>query len=44
LLGNSITLPDGYHASFVATANSAIVVANALAAVLNSVSSPVTAS
>ncbi|HEY2019269.1 MAG TPA: hypothetical protein VGH38_37435, partial [Bryobacteraceae bacterium] len=43
LLGNSITLPDGYHASFVATANSAIVVANALAAVLNSVSSPVTA-
>jgi len=42
-VGNSITLPDGYHASFVATANSAIVVANALAAVLNSVYSPVTA-
>ena len=42
-LGNSITLPDGYHVSFVATANSAIVVANALAAVLNTVSSPVTA-
>ncbi len=42
-LSNSITLPDGYHAPFVATANSAIVVANALAAVLNSVSSPVTA-
>jgi RHS repeat-associated protein len=42
-LGNSITLPDGYHVPFVATANSAIVVANALAAVLNTVSSPVTA-
>jgi RHS repeat-associated protein len=42
-LGNSITLPDGYHVSFVATANSAVVVANALAAVLNTVSSPVTA-
>ena len=42
-VGNSITLPDGYHASFVATANSAVVVANALAAVLNAAASPVTA-
>lgn len=42
-VGNSITLPDGYHASFIATANSAIMVANALAAVLNAASSPVTA-
>ncbi len=40
---NSITLPDGYHVSFIATANSAITVANAIAAVLNTVSSPVTA-
>ena len=42
-LGNSITLPGGYHAGFIATANSAITVAKALAAVLNSVSSPVKA-
>ena len=42
-LGNSITLPDGYHVGFIATANSAIKVANALAAVLNQTASPVTA-
>jgi hypothetical protein len=43
LVGNSITLPGGYHASFVATGTSALVVANALASVLNNASSPVTA-
>jgi hypothetical protein len=42
-LSNSITLPDGYHVSFLATASSAITVANALAAVLNTTASPVTA-
>jgi RHS repeat-associated protein len=40
---NSITLPDGYHASFVATGNSAVTVANAIASVLNANSSPVAA-
>lgn len=43
ILGNSITLPDGYHVSFLATANSAVTVANALAAALNTTVSPVTA-
>jgi RHS repeat-associated protein len=42
-VGSSITLPDGYRTSFVAPSNSAVGVANALAAVLNTASSPVTA-
>ena len=40
---SSITLPDGYRASFVASTNSALATANTLAAVLNSAFSPVTA-
>ncbi len=42
-VGSSITLPNGYRASFVARSNSAVGVANALAAVLNTASSPVMA-
>ncbi len=40
---SSITLPDGYRASFVASTNSALATANTLASVLNSAFSPVTA-
>jgi RHS repeat-associated protein len=43
LVGSSITLPDGYHASFVPSSNSALATANTLAGVLNSAFSPVTA-
>ncbi len=42
-VGNSISLPNGYRASFVASENSAVSVADSLAAVLNQASSPVTA-
>ncbi len=38
---SSITLPDGYRASFVASTNSALTTANTLAGVLNSAFSPV---
>ncbi len=40
---SSVTLPDGYHAPFIASINSALATANNLAAVLNSAYSPVTA-
>jgi RHS repeat-associated protein len=43
LVGSSITLPDGYHAGFVPSTNSALATANSLAAVLNGAFSPVTA-
>jgi YD repeat-containing protein len=42
-LANSITLPGGYHTGFVTPTETAIGVANSLAAVLNGASSPVTA-
>jgi RHS repeat-associated protein len=43
LVGSSITLPDGYHAAFTPSTNSALTTANSLAAVLNGAFSPVTA-
>jgi len=43
LVSSSITLPNGYHTSFVASATSAVGTANAIANALNQVTSPVTA-
>jgi RHS repeat-associated protein len=43
LVGSSITLPDGYHAAFTPSTNSALATANSLTAVLNGAYSPVTA-
>jgi RHS repeat-associated protein len=42
-LSDSITLPDGYHVTFVAGQGGALGVADSLAAVLNAATSPVTA-
>ncbi len=43
IVGSSITLPDGYHAGFTPSTNSALATASSLAAVLNGAFSPVTA-